>query len=153
MFGVLAAVLKHYFPHLFQYKKKIQLLLGITLVIFLQYYIHTHHNFVIYTIYFTLNSLGIMLMLPFFSDYNPFTNKKNFFYKIITYTSLISYSLYLVNFTLISTIIIPYINTIYENTILNITVFWGLSSIISVILYKYFELPTTKLRDHLKKTK
>lgn len=65
--------------------------------------------------------------------------------KSITYISLISYSLYLTNLSLIS-FRIPNNNKDFFNLIGFIS-FWTISFLLSTLIYKYFEIPTTKLRD------
>lgn len=72
---------------------------------------------------------------------------------ILWHSSLISYSMYLVNYTIIGHYIlkvgfqkfsfIPYFESV------KYLCFWILTYIISVLLYKYFEVPFTKLRDKI----
>ena len=64
----------------------------------------------------------------------------------ITYTSLISYSLYLTNMSLIS-FRIPNDNNNDSFNLIGFMAFWIISFLLSTLIYKYFEVPTTKLRD------
>ena len=148
MFGVFAVFIKHYYPKVFFYKKKLLFALGLFIIVFSQYWIHNTHNFFIYTIYFSINSVGVVLLIPFLYKLKSCAN--NSICKFISYISLISYSLYLVNLSLVSGIIIPYINQYYSSPYFNIFLFWGISILISSVLYKYFEIPTTNLRDKIK---
>ena len=79
-----------------------------------------------------------MLLIPFLYKLKSCAN--NSICKFISYISLISYSLYLVNLSLVSGIIIPYINQYYSSPYFNIFLFWGISILISSVLYKYFEI-------------
>lgn len=148
MFGVFAVFIEHYYPKVFFYKKKLLFALGLFIIVFSQYWIHNTHNFFIYTIYFSINSVGVVLLIPFLYKLKSCAN--NSICKFISYISLISYSLYLVNLSLVSGIIIPYINQYYSSPYFNIFLFWGISILISSVLYKYFEIPTTNLRDKIK---
>jgi peptidoglycan/LPS O-acetylase OafA/YrhL len=93
-------------------------------------------------LYFTVLPFSILLMLPFIYYLNPVKNR--FFYCLITKGSLISYSLYLLNLTVISSLLlIPLeINYWYK-----FFLFWFLSIVFAFLMYKYIELPFMKLRD------
>lgn len=93
-------------------------------------------------IYFTVLPFSILFMLPFIYYLSPVKNR--FFYYLITKGSLISYSLYLLNLTIISSLLlIPLgINYWYK-----FFLFWFLSIVFAILMYKYIEVPFMKLRD------
>ncbi len=82
-------------------------------------------------------------------------------YKTITYISLISYSLYLLNYSLIKDIIVrngivkPLMHfNITQNEILLASLgyffYWLLVILGAILMYKYIELPFMKLRNCFK---
>ena len=100
---------------------------------------------------FSVISLGTLFLLPFLND---FKKGKSVFYKIITYISLVSYSMYLLNLSIVREWIINKINwnDILSNgyliIIIKYSLYWFLTIVLSILLYKYFEIPLTKLRDY-----
>lgn len=102
---------------------------------------------------FTFVSIATLLILPYFSNliYN-----QGFVYKAITIISLISYSMYLINLSLIQEWIInklPWNDYIDNNNIIILSkyvTFWFLTFIISILIYKYFERPILLIRDKMK---
>lgn len=107
-FGILGAYLSFYYQNNWiKYKKK-ALFLG--LIIMLLVIIMSNADvkntlFTLYNtvVYFPLSATGILLFLPFLSN---FKNGKGFVAKLITYISVISYSLYLINYSLLREFII-----------------------------------------------
>jgi peptidoglycan/LPS O-acetylase OafA/YrhL len=72
--------------------------------------------------------------------------------RAITHISLISYSLYLLNLSPIMILLIEQIPT--TSLVIGyakIVVFWVVCIGLSTLLYKYYELPMTSLRDRLSK--
>lgn len=141
MFGVLGAWLCYYHTAVFYRGKKILFWLGaITLII--------THNFeslkdpFLYILSFTSTSLGVLLMLPMMSSWKSTTSSLR---TPIVYCSLISYSMYLVNLSLIG-------NTLKSLSIQpswKFILFWILTILISITIYKYFEVPIMKWRDRI----
>ena len=95
---------------------------------------------------FTNNSLATLFLLPFLSTVKK--GRGNVF-KILTSISLISYSMYLVNYTLVQQWILDkmvFSVNVQLEILLKFILFWIITIIISIIIYKYFEVPTTRLR-------
>lgn len=101
---------------------------------------------------YSLTSLATLLLLPYLS------NVKKSKYKIgniITIISLISYSMYLTHMTLIKGMILKNIPWTDFTTNYNIIIptfyflYWALTFIFSITIYKLYELPITNLRDKL----
>ena len=103
LYGVLAAYIKHEFISFWRRIAWPAFVLGALGLGVLQWFFHTTLNFdVVHPLlrlwYFPLTSLAVMLVLPLA---DAWTSAKGQFAKFITRLSLISYSMYLVNFYLI----------------------------------------------------
>lgn len=157
MFGVLGAYLNYYHGSLWMRHKKRCLIFGIALLslhkfLFLVRVPLNYELNVYYCVYsFSVSSIGTLLLLPFLSNYKRGSGK---LYKIITIISLISYSMYLINLSLVQRFLLPnFINLIpvpISGLLLEIytyIVYWCITIFVSIIIYKYYEKPFTKLRD------
>lgn len=151
MYGVLGAYLSYYYKSLWTNYKILLFILGILLVLILEFY---NINSLSYKAVFkhSFYSFAILCLLPYFS-----TLKKSagFIYNIITYISIISYSMYLLNAQfilkdLLLNISLPFL-PITAFVVLRYFFFWVLTIFLSVLLYKYFEAPMTKIRDRFSK--
>lgn len=96
--------------------------------------------------YLPLLSISLVLLFPMFSTWKTGGVLK----KSITFISLISYALYLLNYSLILLVLEKFVDveafSWIGKSILLFT-YWGLSFILSYFLYKYFEKPIMDLRD------
>lgn len=94
---------------------------------------------------FTTISIGSVLLLPFMSEYKK---GNGVIYKVFTYISLISYSMYLLNFSFIQTYAISFVKRYISSMpfILFIS-YLAITIIGSILLYKYFEKPLMNLRE------
>ena len=109
MYGVIGAYFSRYFASYWTSNKIALLTLGILGLIVNKYcQLNFSDTTYYYVFYLATNGLFTLFLLPFFSQYN---RNSVFFYRIITYISLVSYSLYLTNLTLVQTFIIPYIDS------------------------------------------
>lgn len=153
MFGILGAYFSFYHPAKWIKHKTILLITGIALLLFSKFV--ADRNFPELGLYncvfsFTTISLATLFLLPFLTDIKT---GKGFFYTTITRISLISYSMYLVNLSLVKNWIIDKINWIgiFNNNYLLVffkySIFWSLTILLSILLYKYFELPMMNMRD------
>ncbi|GAA3613267.1 acyltransferase [Flavivirga amylovorans] len=96
--------------------------------------------------YLPLLSISLLLFFPFFSSWK----KGGVFKNIITKISVLSYALYLINYSLVLLTIQYFINV--ENKSLGIKLlilfmYWFISFGLSYVLFKYYERPMTMLRD------
>jgi peptidoglycan/LPS O-acetylase OafA/YrhL len=102
---------------------------------------------------FSVISVATLFVLPFLSNIKQ---GQGFFYNSITRISLISYSMYLLNLSIVQKWIIDKINwsDIFSSNCLIVffkySLFWLLTIIFSILLYKYYELPVMHLRDRKK---
>lgn len=152
MFGVLGAYLMHYFPKIWNNNYKIWLFV----IGFILLYVTKRDHAMDYTLYdavwsHSVKSVAVLLLLPFLSGWtlspNPIT-------RVITFISLISYSMYLVNWKVVLLIIMK--NGIYqqysgswklhENWWVDYILFWLITIVLSFLLYRLIETPFMNLR-------
>lgn len=152
MYGVIASFIAFYYPKIWQNKFNILLfVIGIGILYYTKY--NMGKSYLIYAAVWvsSLKSLGVFLMLPFLSNLKSGGKITSF----ITYFSLISYSLYLVNLNVV-------VNVIIKNTMngtfsgkyvqndywyVDYILFWVFTIAISHTMYKLVEVPFIKLRE------
>lgn len=96
--------------------------------------------------YLPLISISLLLLFPVFSNWETGTILK----KQITYISILSYGIYLINYSLILLTIQYFIdieNVSLITKLLLLIMFWIVTFYGSYLLYRYFEKPMTDLRD------
>jgi peptidoglycan/LPS O-acetylase OafA/YrhL len=155
--GMTLAFIKHHFSDIF---KKLQspwvLATGVIgLLVYLRYIFNISYpidNFADYlfprTIGFFLLSFLIALLIPFFYTINSINTKSVFnkvFYWFVHWTSLLTYSIYLVHMLFFSKIIN---NDSFSNSyVIQVCLSVVLTYVTSYIVYKYFEKPVLNLRE------
>ena len=103
----------------------------------------------------TFTSVGTLFLLPYLSSVKI---GQGYIYKFFTLVSLISYSMYLVNYTLVQHFFFDFISKFIpefsqQNLLISVIkyfLFWALTIIFSVLLFFFFEAPIIKLRDKFK---
>lgn len=153
MFGVLGAFCQYYYnDHFLRYKKTL-LCSGLFLFVAIKYFVITPVGSLYFCVFsFSVTSFATLLLLPFLSDFR--TNKTTLIHKSITKISLISYSMYLVNLSIVQFWILNKIpwDVFHINLkvipVAKYFLYWFLTVSISMVIYKYFEVPITKLRDN-----
>ena len=163
MYGVLGAFISFYYPAWWLRNKNILFAAGIGLFLVEKFVVSGYPvvNYAsLYTCVFSFNliSLSHLLVLPFMSSVKT---GKGIIFKTVTGISLISYSMYLINLSivkvgLIDIILMKRLN--YFNLTLtpalqvavNYIVFWTAVVSGSILLYKFVEVPFMKLRDRKK---
>lgn len=154
IYGVLGAYLLFYHSKLWSKRKGLVFIFGIALLIFQRYFTYVElDNYGMYTCVFSfsINAIGTLCLLPYL---NSIKSGKGFVYRSLTYISLISYSMYLLNLCVIKwwivLIAIPWESISgneYSLLIFRSITYWTLTIVLSIILYKYYELPVMKIRD------
>jgi peptidoglycan/LPS O-acetylase OafA/YrhL len=145
IYGVLAAYIKYYHASFWKKAAIPGFILGLLLIFILPSITTDPNAFFTKTFYFSLISIAAMLLLPFADSVKKFKTR---FGKWITHISLISYSMYLINFGLGISIIET--NFPIENTLdgtIKYFLFWIYVLVTSTLLYFGFELPVMSLRD------
>lgn len=156
MYGVIGALLFYYKRNLWVRFRVPFFVTGILLFLMSKYILFDNQNVGLYesVFHFTITAIATLCILPFLSN---ITKGRGVSYKVVTYISLISYSMYLINLTIIQHFIIRQIHwkplqdyNGYIFIIVQYLLYWILTIIISILLYKYFEMPIMKLRDRMK---
>lgn len=154
-YGVLAAIISMRYKEKWGlYKNALLLAGGVGLFIFffiLPYIGITIERFPFFynVLYFPIQSVLIACLLPFLSSYN-LKNKTTLFYKAITQMSIISYSVYLLHYSVVLFVLRAHFynekNSMFESLLLTIAYF-VITIILSVFLYRLYEKPMMNLRD------
>ena len=144
-FGILAAYVMHYHASIWHRVKYPALMIG-TILLFtnIQFYFFVNLNLMIFYPYQEL--MGTFLILPFLSGLRKVPS---FVSVPITHISMISYSLYLLHFSLILNVMVTFIDkptNIREAVFLQV-LYYVISFILAHLLYKYFEKPMMDLRS------
>lgn len=153
MYGVIGAYLAYYYKKVWSKYKIILLVIGV-LIFFIQkndfLFLNSDRIGIYWTVFsFSVTSLATLLVIPFLSE---FKIGKGVFYRTITFISLISYSMYLINLSVVIKYILRYLPESLKNyTYLNYFCYWAITIIGSGLLYKFIELPFMKLREHITK--
>jgi len=155
--GVAVAYIKWYVPNLWEKNKKVYFTIGSLATIFLltifyyrfilNYDFPTEKElvdpgFFLKTLFFTLLSFSIALMIPLIYDMKD--RPKNFFYKSISFLSVISYSVYL-SHPFYIVLVNRYLSN--QSTLIQFFTIWILTIVGSYLQYRFFELKFTSLRD------
>lgn len=153
IWGVLAAWFSFYFPEKWRKVRSVTLVFSILLFIIVAYFYYTdvqsgEASFFAKTFYFSLVSIAGMLLLPFLSAMKISGNISSIRY-FFTYTSIISYSLYLVHLSVAAKLIfyfVPFSPRIWS---VAFVAFFIIAYLMSALLYKFFEKPVMELREKL----
>lgn len=144
--GLLGAYLKHFHPQLWHRSRNITFILGIVLSYCVLYAQWDPNAFVTKSFKILLQSVGCALLLPRFETLKQ---APRWIVRPVTHFSLISYSMYLINLSLVSSVIRTNveINTVAQGWLWYV-LYWQAVIILSTLLYKYFEKPIMDLRPH-----
>jgi len=149
MFGMLGAFCSYYYPRAWCSHKRSILAVGVLLLLAARYIpeiVRTASTGLYNSVLsFTVLSIGVLLCLPYLSEY---TEKDSFLYTPITYISMCSYSMYLLNFTPVAHFAIGAAKRfagISTPTVLY-PAYWVIVVGSSILMHKYFEKPTTEMR-------
>ncbi len=107
----------------------------------------------------SLEPLAAMLALPFLASWETTRFKKLGI--VVQFISTISYSMYLLNLSLVQRLIIPQLTGEIKWTnqpslglgLLRYALFWALTIVLSWLLYRFFERPMRDLRDRFPQRK
>lgn len=156
MYGIIGAYIYYYFKVFWFKQKFIFLFLGIILFLETKFNVFSYEEFGLYhcVFSFSITSLATLFLLPFLSSLKE---GKGFVYKFITYISLISYSMYLLNLSVVQYWILESIDWSYLQNfngylflLIRYILYWFLTIVISILIYKYFEIPIMNLRDKIR---
>lgn len=147
MFGVIGAWLASYTVQLWKKNRTLFFALGVVLLVshrwlYFQFMHDINQYMAVYS--FSLISVGTLLLLPLLSEWK---NTRLPFAGFFTWTSILSYSMYLLHFTLVLNIIIRKSSIVELNSGLQFIIFIALTYGLSVLLYHLYEKRMTRLRD------
>jgi peptidoglycan/LPS O-acetylase OafA/YrhL len=155
MYGVIGAYICYYHSWLWN-KFKLQVFaIGVCLFLFQKFlspYFFVFNGMYQTVFSFAVTAIATLILLPFL---NSISSGKGKLFELFTTVSLISYSMYLVNLTLVQRWIIDhipwdrFIENYYLLIVMRYVLYWLLVIIISILLYRYFEKPMMKLRDNI----
>jgi peptidoglycan/LPS O-acetylase OafA/YrhL len=150
-FGVFGAWIFHYYNTIWKSYKNIALVLGIAIFLYTKFPIFEHGYYYRTVLFYSLQSLSFLLILPFFSYIKT---GKGVVFKIITTLSYVSFSIYLINLNLVQLFIINNINfgSLSGNYLIIVKYFLYLLLTIvgGIYMYKKIELPFMNMRKKLK---
>ncbi|MFN8308426.1 MAG: acyltransferase [Chitinophagales bacterium] len=153
MIGVAAAWVTFYFPSKWRQHRFVFLFCGLALLLFsrfvapLWFDVSSFYNGVLS---FLVGSLGTVLLLPLLSEWKANASIPA---KVITHISLISYSMYLLNLSVLQYWVIDRLPWQWVGLeglglgVLKYGTLWVLVLLSATLLYQYFELPMMKRRE------
>jgi peptidoglycan/LPS O-acetylase OafA/YrhL len=153
MYGVLAAYVFYFNPGFWEKYKRMLFIFGLVLLGCFKYVAPLLENRVSLfqaVFSFSFQSIATACLLPFLTSVK---SREGFWPKALTYISILSYSMYLLNLTLIQNWIlrkIPwtlFMESKYAIGGIRYVLYWVLVFCLSHLLYFYYEAPTTRLRD------
>ena len=149
-FGVLGAYIHRYYKSVWSDYKYLFLVLGILIFLVTKSAWFNVSTLNSYVLIYTFQALSLLLILPYF---NSIKTGKGLFFTIMTGFSYISFSVYLLNLTLIQVNILGNINygsiTGLNLQILKYFLYIVLSILGGIILHKQVEIPFMKMRKKL----
>jgi len=119
---------------------------GMHVLIFKFNFLPENSSFFYNVLYLPLVSISIAFFLPILATWKKSRVLKN----SVTWISILSYSIYLVNYSIVLLTIQMFVDVGSMNILgkwLMALMFWGISFILSYILYRWFERPVMNLRD------
>jgi peptidoglycan/LPS O-acetylase OafA/YrhL len=156
MFGAIGAYINYYFHATWIKYKRLFLILGVVLF-FLSNYIFPSYLWVTRAfscvLSFSVISLATLFLLPYLS---VLKSGKGILYKVITYISITSYSVYLIHLSIVQSWIIyklPWVAYTGNSQLIslsNCAIYYTLTMTLSILLYQYFEVPMTRIRERIR---
>jgi len=156
MYGIIGAYFFRFQKNPWIKFKNICLVFSLVILIYLTIYWRMKPSLAFLAVYqYNLESLATLLSLPYLSELKSI--KFKFITFIITFISIISYSMYLLNYSVVQCRLIPLslsivgINGLTSKYLIVLTYFmyWVYILFGSFILYKYFEKPMMDLRNRI----
>jgi len=152
MFGVLGAYLSLYEAALWRSVAKPAFLVGIALMVADKALSVAENIAYLNYLGLTVGAVATLLLLPALSAWRDSTGRVT---SAITLISVISYSMYLLHLAPVQGVILPLVtrtvapicSVCSQNHLLQYAMYWVVTLACSFLLYRYFERPTTMLRE------
>jgi peptidoglycan/LPS O-acetylase OafA/YrhL len=156
IWGVLGAAIHYYYGNIWRWRPRLTFAAGIAIL--------TIHNLLFtfrealglplnlyYCAFsFSLVAIGALLILPLLSGIRHGEGR---IYRWVTVVSITSFSMYLIHLNLVQFILVPASIKllplqlgVLPLALLKLSLYWIYTILGSILLYKYFEMPTTALR-------
>jgi peptidoglycan/LPS O-acetylase OafA/YrhL len=149
-YGVLAAYVKFFYPDFWKGHYNKFFILGLSITMVSIYIPRVYEHFYTQTFSFSIVSIGAMFLLPKADSMKSFKNE--IIGRGVTYISIISYSMYLVNLSIVVQLLSKYIEPqSTEMLIFRYFLYWFITIVLSALIYKFYEKPFLNLRDKLSK--
>lgn len=158
MYGIFGAYAHRYHKELWSGFRLPGLIASVAIVMYLTIRINILQNAdaTSYPYLLTLESLATLFALPYFSELRTIRSIR--FSRVVTFVSITSYSMYVLNLSIVQWRLLPAILsrsglrtfTGEYSTLVSFVLFWPTVVLLSYILYKYFELPMMNIRDKIR---
>lgn len=149
-YGVLAAYVKFFYPDFWKGHYNKFFALGLTTLMIAIYVPRAYEHFYTQTFSFSVVSIGSMFLLPKADSLKAFNNK--IIGRAVTHISLISYSMYLINLSIVVQLLSKYMEVqSSEMLFFRYVLYWVITIVLSTLIYKFYEKPFLNLRDKLSK--
>lgn len=146
MYGVLAAYIKFYSIQFWTKFRNVFFVLGIVIIYIVLLFPQDPNTIYSKTIFFSIVPLSVMMLLPKMDSIQSY--KVGWIGRPITYVSKISYAMYLVNLSLVAQVITHNFElTSKKENFIAYCIFWTVTFVLSSLIYHFYEMPLTKLRD------
>jgi peptidoglycan/LPS O-acetylase OafA/YrhL len=149
MIGIVGAYISYYHQGFWSRYKTFFLALGIITLLSMKIATELSSPFlklILCVPYFTINAFGTLCLLPFLSGLK---SGEGILFRFFTYISLISYSMYLLNLSIVQEFLLRQID-FYDYSLPFVTaryiLFWVFTIVGAVILYKAIERPIMDMR-------
>jgi len=153
IYGVLGAYLGYYHPVGWKRFAGVAGIIGAALLLILKVgsdsYLSESHGFYDEVLSFSFVSLAVLLTLPFLSSFRPNVSWAT---RIITFVSIVSYAVYIINFSFIRNWLIPNLQVEFPHVTGGVWwygSFWLATLSLSYLLYCCYERPVMNLREKL----
>ena len=153
MYGVFGAFLSLYHASLWKRYSLRLLLIGVLIFVIGKYYAEPTDRIYLNYFYLTITPIATLMLLPALSEMRV---QGGIFIRLITFISVISYSMYLLNLSPVQGSILPFVvdlgsalfgQQLFKSGYAMYTLYWGLTLFLSFLLTSFFERPITSLRD------
>ncbi|MBQ2188761.1 MAG: hypothetical protein II401_09450 [Bacteroidales bacterium] len=145
--GLLAAYIKRFAPELWNKSRNITFILGLIICLLMPYINWNPSDTLTIVFKISMQSLSCFLLLPRFETIKSAPKALT---KVVTHISLISYSMYLINLSMVASVITTNVEISGKaEAILWYAVYWIAVVLVSTIIYKFYEKPIMDLRDKI----